>query len=889
VSEVTELQQDSYREPYPAQSQGNNNDALVSPQHIKALLKQQSGSVSLSELLQQKNLSLVDLLKGNHNALSALTGVQNLAPESKTPDTNQESVPPEQLPPQTHSRHKNQRTRHQKPLQYSANQEHISEDHRLESTTHRRLPPVNTPSRRKRPLADTEKPIRYQVQKMGQTELHIRENTNKFIPSSPRRLPPTEKTPATDITVTSSTGSDEGTKLIIPEKHNTFPDYVFNAQKEKHGEIQAEGEGKDNVDSITSTTEQYVITNPPVLESSHRNSQEVGTKPKHPTTDYKPLPIPLNVQETHEIDPLQNSPEADTMDKKVTDHTRLHGKYIPRHRISVAQKNSNSKENTVKEGRVRLPPANLFLSPLRPRVINRTTSTKEPHDGTTMEPVQFISTVPQTQGTHRTVASTARTVEMAIKQLNSMPQIQDSGPLPSGQIINLTTEITSTTATEEADEPLHNIISFHHEPTNSQSQRRDEHSEAKITSARDEILEFLKTDMGSVHLARILASRNMTLAELIQHRERGSSQLHLADIFRESEQPITQPTEASIPAADDTESKHEIINNEVKNNIRIFQQKTDIIGTKNTNNIPTIQEMFSFLQDSHSKPLDHEINQQAVSASTQEQENSENHSTEESEDPEGYAEKISPDESQIPNTLSTFPPNPLYFPHMPTLRPSNPSMHSIPSWKISYQHPDTIYSLDPTNPYFNPGHRPIITSRLTTPAPLTSNGISHSIVLLENAGQVRQLASNGVKGIKGPMQVNRDEDKRYEVLYKEDLEDDHESDSGLPTDIKSTITVSCAILGLAILGFLAIFVVCRWKQKQARRRFADDIVSARAHSPILMQPEEKNIQQGLSPVMVNTQDVYKSDISLDGEDNNQNPGARRYYLWRTLRKTLRYK
>lgn len=36
---------------------------------------------------------------------------------------------------------------------------------------------------------------------------------------------------------------------------------------------------------------------------------------------------------------------------------------------------------------------------------------------------------------------------------------------------------------------------------------------------------------GGEKLAKILAERNMTLKELVDHRERGSSQVHLADIF----------------------------------------------------------------------------------------------------------------------------------------------------------------------------------------------------------------------------------------------------------------------------------------------------------------------------------------------------------------------
>lgn len=53
----------------------------------------------------------------------------------------------------------------------------------------------------------------------------------------------------------------------------------------------------------------------------------------------------------------------------------------------------------------------------------------------------------------------------------------------------------------------------------------------KNVTAKEELMEILKDPIGSERLARILEMRNMTLEELIQQRERGSSNLHLSDIF----------------------------------------------------------------------------------------------------------------------------------------------------------------------------------------------------------------------------------------------------------------------------------------------------------------------------------------------------------------------
>ncbi|XP_063915350.1 DNA ligase 1-like [Zophobas morio] len=53
----------------------------------------------------------------------------------------------------------------------------------------------------------------------------------------------------------------------------------------------------------------------------------------------------------------------------------------------------------------------------------------------------------------------------------------------------------------------------------------------KRVTAKEEIMEILKNPFERENLSKILSTRNMTVEELVQLRERGSSQLHLADIF----------------------------------------------------------------------------------------------------------------------------------------------------------------------------------------------------------------------------------------------------------------------------------------------------------------------------------------------------------------------
>ncbi|KAJ4436718.1 hypothetical protein ANN_16850, partial [Periplaneta americana] len=529
-----------------------------------------------------------------------------------------------------------------------------------------------------------------------------------------------EQSITTDFTMSPSTESLEVTNSIIPDlnpnDHNSFKELKINDEEDGLEEEKSKDYIQNGEVSITeSSSENY----PPKLETPE-NRQNADTNES--TIKNKPAPIPLNVQETSVIDPLQNSPD-DNSDKKSQDNNRLRGKYISRHRISVAQKNSSNKDETI--NRLRLPPPNVFLSGLRSGSGNRLPNTKKLTVATTIQPVQFVNVETDVYTSQRPVESKTKTGQLLELFHSFPPKFGNSDTTTTTTATTTTTDhtlynIESTTVSEHTDEPMHKVIPFYTEPPNNKSEETENDNVPKATSARDEILEFLRTDTGSIRLARILASRNMTLAELIEHRERGSSQQHLAEIFRES-----------------------------------GQQK--------------------------------------------------NHSDEDDEEESSY------------NTNSN---------------------------EVSA------------------GRRPLITSRIaSTPAPSQiNNDITDGIVLLENIGQVREVGGSGSGSIKGPIHSSRDKDNRYDILYRDDI-DERESEGGLPSDVKSAIIVSSAILGLAILGFLAIFVVSR----------------------------RENNRQSISPVMVNTGDLYKRDVSLDGEDDTVDPGMRRYYLWRTIRKTLRYK
>lgn len=70
---------------------------------------------------------------------------------------------------------------------------------------------------------------------------------------------------------------------------------------------------------------------------------------------------------------------------------------------------------------------------------------------------------------------------------------------------------------------------------------------------RTDILELIEDRRSGARLFKVLAQRNMTLGELIEHRQRGSSQLHLAEIFH------SKSKSADATAADADEESPDIL------------------------------------------------------------------------------------------------------------------------------------------------------------------------------------------------------------------------------------------------------------------------------------------------------------------------------------------
>lgn len=101
------------------------------------------------------------------------------------------------------------------------------------------------------------------------------------------------------------------------------------------------------------------------------------------------------------------------------------------------------------------------------------------------------------------------------------------------------------------------------------------HEKLKSVSAKEELMEILKDPISRERLSRILELRNMTLDELVEQRERGSSQLHLADIFHSQKREPEATDEPHIGRINSVEQKRIDPPNEPAVNIIKQKQEPD--------------------------------------------------------------------------------------------------------------------------------------------------------------------------------------------------------------------------------------------------------------------------------------------------------------------------
>ncbi|XP_045499610.1 uncharacterized protein LOC123697220 isoform X2 [Colias croceus] len=477
----------------------------LEPQALKAILKRSNGR-SLSEILQQNNLSLSDLLQGREKALSLLQA-GDLSENEKLRDENNieaNNTSSNHNEGQNHLTFIQSGSQEQKNLQEIIEEQPITEqilttaytpdetsttqriveinsnDH-IENTTEthtRRRFPFHVRRRlRTRPYNNTRK-VQLSRDLISLTSRKYQNNRNKdWIEFMP--------TPTKNKKIKQDSNVPINTETKDPMvRENSFISTTVMVE-----ESTEQFQETDNTE-IPTTQSSYVDMNSFKTtidtEFNDRNTQQNDELLTTDTDETIPTTIAITTTEkivTITQKPRIHSPIRPTLNaselRRQAFNNRLNKKRMKQKKQSEEESHDGARNDVFSMGN--LVPASEFIAKTQ-----GTTSAYDRNNLTTLEDVTVTESTTRSQNRFRSTKP---------------PNVKKSSILPKIQPYMSDTEDT----------------------------------------AKFEIEEILNDSITRARLSRILKERNMTLNELVEHRERGSSHVHLADIFHNASKEPNPP------------------------------------------------------------------------------------------------------------------------------------------------------------------------------------------------------------------------------------------------------------------------------------------------------------------------------------------------------------
>lgn len=316
----------------------------------------------------------------------------------------------------------------------------------------------------------------------------------------------------------------------------------------------------------------------------------------------------------------------------------------------------------------------------------------------------------------------------------------------------------------------------------------------RSTDDKTDILELLDDRRGGARLVKVLEQRNMTLEELLEHRQRGSSQLHLSEIIHNKTKPLID-----VYATD----KLDIVT--------AFENFPNF-------NLPNVRSV---------KPDDVRIDSEGSS----------------------YFSEI----------INIKPTDEIYkegrsLKGDPFIKPISPTVN-FPQWKsVHYPSQDVNY--------VDASKRDIVSSSRLSPHDDQMEQIesevarSHDFVDLE-------LSGHGFK----PNSVTVET-------------------AQIPVGVRSAIIASASIVGISLMIFILIFATCRWRQKQRKKlKYSENFQTVRGRLPILT----RNTTSSSSTKRSSSPNIFTTTGSRSSKLNTMDPNSPEVqeYLYDAMRKSFR--
>ncbi|XP_055309266.1 uncharacterized protein LOC129573091 [Sitodiplosis mosellana] len=821
----------SYRKPYVGSRRNEeqkSNEAHTTDDgktaNLRSILKQ-TGGLSLSEILQQQNLSLEDLLKGKQNAIQALKNT---------------AAPP---PPDGGAK-----------------------DGELAKST-RRLPSL--------PQLNVMKPRRNFFN--GTTRVT---NADRVESSSSTPMPQTP-----DEKNASSESSSVERKIF-----STIPTYLPNAPSKYDGEsggwrIPPSGRGKVIKEVVSgirpdldNSNLRKRMPNMKFLQSKFRTTSTVET-------------LPPEASKANETQGGENKPSEEKEEQKIVDTIEVVSSTTEAEPEAVSVSTTTGAPRMNLRERLALRPPRIRNVP---SLLPSTVSPTEP-SSSSQAPVEVTSTkvtttseesLPYTIVTFNTQSNDQKTTEPNEVLDEDQPKNDDlnkklNESVPELNLVDLEDESKSkeVTSLEEL------FISDSMDPdSNSNSAEMDEFIHASSTSRSDsifksekpnslkifggnlvniirktidkldvternpglftditsryvddktELMDLLNDRRSGARLVKVLRQRNMTVDELLEHRKRGSSQVHLAEIFhsRSKVSSTTSPTPPTQQQQQQQQHQHQQSKLDVVTAFKNFPDfnldsvksvapdeiKTDSQGSSYFTSITNIQPTAEVIKESRAirKPFVIQLAESATGRNIPTQLWNNDHIDASSPHSEhNFLENSSPAAS-------------LFLSKQHILRPStgdemnvNTAFHDV----VDQNRNDAAAR----------SHDPLDLE-------LSGHGYKRNNVLIENAQ--------------------------------------------IPIGVRSAIVASASIVLISMTIFFIIFMVCRWRQRRKRKIcYSDRFQALRGRLPILGSRDVSPSKRSTSPAIAYLSAANSSRRSSKLNTMDPNSPEVQDYLYDAMRK-----
>lgn len=370
-------------------------------------------------------------------------------------------------------------------------------------------------------------------------------------------------------------------------------------------------------------------------------------------------------------------------------------------------------------------------------------------------------------------------------------------------------------------------------PTNEKNGNVVETDVETAESSKDEILELLKSAATAQKLEKILASRNMTIGELLLNREKGSAQTNFSRLFSSSQEASRPPESQGSTQA----TIREVAENGGK----------DATGRRQEN-LP-LTTLFDEMETDESNPV---VGRVEISAA--QNQNRETRKTDQIHAVQDFARKDRANDFARDNVQSGI---------------------------------DGLSSREKTVNYYNSLLVPVAESlpastktktksdvyRTAEPGSISSS--SSEDTWMENAKI--NLQANNRNGFLSGEHPTAETEKQ--------IPSPEIDKSFIPPVIKSTIIISGVVMGIALVVFIAIFAACGWRQRQLRLKADSSICNETLTSK--SDKKKRASTRAMSPVEIKRSNTYKKTLDFDDSRSVVSASSEASsYLWNTLKNTF---